>query len=97
MEYPRIVIEKDKLKASGPAEIVLPEGSLLDLTNLIGSGSQELSGLHNKDSAGTKFIMRRNNGILAYKSFWLNRNFDWVMTRDNEDEIVLIPLIKTGR
>ncbi len=41
--------------------------------------------------AHTELVQLRNSGILEDKAFWLNDHFNWILARDNEDQLCLIP------
>ncbi len=50
-----------------------------------------------KDVAATIDLLQvRNSGILEDKAFWLNGHFNWILAKDDEDCLCLIPR-KKGR
>jgi hypothetical protein len=45
-----------------------------------------------KDVAATPGLVQvRNSGILEDKAFWLNDNVNWILARDDEGQLCLIP------
>jgi len=56
---------------------------------------QELEHLTNGATIDDKpTIALRSGGIFASKGYWLNEEFDWIIVKDDQGNLVLVPTVK---